>query len=62
MTYKGYNILVQKAGNGKVAGFVREMNKQFTIMFAYFETFEDCVNGLELAIDTRQFEGGLIRK
>lgn len=62
MTYKGYNILVQKAGNGKVCGFIKTDNKIFSEFFAYFDSYNRCVKALQKEVDSYVIRANKLNK
>jgi hypothetical protein len=51
MQYRGYQLYIHTAGNGKVAGFIRRESKQFTKLFAFFDSYSQAIKSLQREVD-----------
>jgi hypothetical protein len=51
MQYRGYQLYIHTAGNGKVAGFIRRENDAFTKLFGYFDAYNQAINSLQREFD-----------
>ena len=51
MQYRGYQLYIHTAGNGKVAGFIRREHDAFTKLCGYFDAYNQAINSLQREVD-----------